>query len=84
MALPSSGPDPIGAMLGLVSNSGADGAPGTTPGEAAPEVDVGAEAFNAAASELLTAVESKSVPAIAAALRAACEAHYAAEKRESE
>ena len=81
--------DPIGAMLGLVSRTDAGGAPGTTPEEAGErgeggDVDVEAEAFNAAASELLTAFESKNVSGIAAALRAACEAHYGAEKRESE
>lgn len=82
----SKAPDPIGSMLGLVSSAGADGAPGTTPEEldAEPKIDAGAEAFNAAASELMTAMESKNVGAVAAALKAACEAHYGAEKSEAE
>lgn len=48
------------------------------------EVKAEDEAFRAAASELIDAVKTGNVAAVAAALRAACEAHYGAEMSESE
>jgi hypothetical protein len=52
--------------------------------EPAEEVDAETEAYRAAASELLAAIESKSVDGLAAALRAAVEAGYGAEMSESD
>lgn len=76
----------IGIALGLPPLKGGpmgDDEP-ESGAEEESEVKAEDEAFRAAATELIDAVKTGNVAAVAAALRAACEAHYGAEMSESE